>query len=124
MLFVILSSVAAAVIVSLSTKPTDKKTLQQFVLKTRPPRFFWNKVISGLDCEYRECETIGRVLVLWALAATCVVSLIFGVGKLLFGEPQLGAACLAVFFVTLILTVRRINSDFIDATDAEMGIEE
>ncbi len=113
MLFVILMVVLVVVIVSLFTKQTNQKHLREFVSKARPPRLFWNKIVRQLDYENYKCEEVGKTLLNWLITAICIFSFIFGVGKLLLGSPKLGLVCLSVFAITLYVTIRQINADFI-----------
>ncbi len=112
MSFVIIVVTASAVIGSLLTKPTDMETLKRFVVKARPFGFFWKPVIAQLDVPYRSQESFVRTMISWLLAAGCIASLIFGVGKLLLGSPVLGIFLLFVFVVTLLVTYYRITEDY------------
>ncbi len=112
MLFMTLMVLVVAVVVSLLTRPNEIGQLKIFVATARPPRFLWKKVAEQLDAPYHPPETLGRILVSWLLALTAIASLVFAIGKLLLGSPGLGLVWLAIFAVSLWLTVRRINQDF------------
>lgn len=112
MLFLTSSVAFAAVVVSLLTKPTDPAHLKQFVLKAKPPKFLWRRVIAETGAEYDTPETLVSTLISWALALTSVVSCIFAIGKLILGEPMLGLFHAGLCVVSTYLTIRRINNDF------------
>lgn len=110
--FVILSVFLVSVVVSLFTKPNDTEHLKKFVLKARPPKFLWKKIVDQLDVPYHAPETFWRTLISWILATTAIGSLVFSIGKFLLGSPWMGVFYLILCAVTLYLTVKRINADF------------
>jgi Na+/proline symporter len=112
MLLVMLISTAVGVIVSLMTKPTEEKKLEEFVMRVRPFHFFWMPVIKRIGCVYHEDESLGRTLVSWLILTISVGALIFGIGNLLFGSILYGIVFIIVFGITMYLTIRRINKDF------------
>ncbi len=101
-----------SIIVSLLTPPVDPERLKAFLLKVKPIGLFWKPVIASLECHYEPAEQIGRTLCGWAMSLTCVVSLIFGIGKLCLGSLWLGIGLLALSCITLWLTVRHLDVDF------------
>lgn len=101
-----------SILVSFLTPPTDKEHLKAFVLKVRPIGLFWKPVIASLGGDYTSLDHVGRTLCGWALSLTCVVSLIYAVGKLFLGSPWLGAGLLVLSGTTLWLTVRHLDKDF------------
>ena len=107
-----LTTAITAVVVSLVTKKTDPKQLQTFVMRAKPFKVFWKRVIDQLDEPYQEHETLGRTLLTWLIVCLGMCSLIIGMGKLLFGSPLTGILCLIVFVVMIWITVQRINQDF------------
>ncbi|MFC1763309.1 hypothetical protein ACFL6U_14675 [Planctomycetota bacterium] len=100
-----------AVVVSLLGKPTDMQHLKTFVLKAKPPKYLWRRVLQETGCDY-ETESLGRTLVSWILACVSVMSLVFAIGKLLLGEPLVGLVNLGIFVVSTIWVVKRMNDDF------------
>lgn len=112
MLFMIIVGTTISVVVSLLTKPTDEKHLEEFLKRVRPFHFFWKPVIRRLGIDYRELETVWRTLMSWLLVAICTYALIFGIGKILLGSPVIGLICIVVFIITLWLTIRRLQQDF------------
>jgi solute:Na+ symporter, SSS family len=101
-----------SILVSFLTPPTDKEHLKAFVLKVRPIGLFWKPVIASLGGDYTSLDHVGRTLCGWALSLTCVVSLIYAVGKLFLGSSWLGAGLLVLSGTTLWLTVRHLDKDF------------
>ncbi len=126
MLFMVITVTAVAVIVSYCTPPTDMERLKEFVIRAKPMRFFWKPVIRQLSVEYHENESFERTMVSWFIAVICIGSLIFGIGKLLFGSRWLGIVLLCLFLGLLYVTICRINSDFVgdcDSTEGDAKIE-
>lgn len=101
-----------AVLVSFLTPPTDPDRLKTFLLKVRPIGLFWKPVIASLGSDYQPAERGGRIVQGWALSLTCVVSLIYAVGKLFLGSYWLGCGLLILSETTLWLTVRQLDEDF------------
>jgi solute:Na+ symporter, SSS family len=109
---------AAGIIGSLLTRPVDDEHLAGFVRKARPLKFFWRRIINRHGIEYAQVETPGRTLVSWAMLVISVLSLMIGIGKLILGPTWLGWLCLAVFGITLAVTLIRIRKDFSTETEA------
>ena len=122
MLLIVVLVTTIAVATSLLTCPTEEARLEQFILRAKPFHFFWKPVIRRLGGEFHENESFGRTLLSWAIAFACVYALMYGIGKILLGSVLTGLGCLAVFIITLWLTVRRINRDF-DDEDARAKAE-
>ncbi|MGJ8654490.1 MAG: sodium:solute symporter family transporter [Opitutaceae bacterium] len=112
MLFLSAAVAGTSIIVSLLSKPTKIEHLKQFVLKAKPPKQLWKKVIEQGDLDYDSNETLLRIFVSWLLAATSVTSLVFAIGKLLLGEPAIGLLSLVIFVISTIFVVKRTNQDF------------
>jgi len=87
--------------------------LERFVERARPIKQLWWPIIKNMGDRYQEAETLGRTLVSWFAAAACMVTMIFGIGKLLLGAPLWGAINLAVSIALLFWIIARINADFV-----------
>ncbi len=111
-LFLTFMVASVAILVSLLGKPTDMQHLKKFVLRAKPPKFLWRRVIEAADCDYESTETLGRILVSWLLACTSVMSLVFAIGKLLLGDPVLGWINGGIFVISTFWIIRRLNEDF------------
>jgi len=111
----IMTFIAASVsiIVSLCTKSADKEHLEKFVERARPFKKLWWPVIKGMGDRYQEAETIHRTLLSWMIGTGCMITMIIGIGKLLFGEPLVGSINLAVSIALLLWIIARINVDFV-----------
>ncbi len=112
MLFVTVAVTLIAIIVSLLTKPTSEEKLEEFIRRAKPLHFFWKPVIARMGGDYHEPEKFGRTCLSWLLAAVCIFSVLYGIGKLLLCEYLTGLAWLVVFAITLTLTIRRVEQDF------------
>lgn len=83
------------IVVTFLTKPTDEETLNNFYRRVHPGGIGWKPISSKLadvqsDSGYRS------LFLCWLLGIILVYSMLFGVGKLLFGEIGLGSAFIAV----------------------------
>jgi Na+/proline symporter len=112
MAFVTLIIGTLNIAVSLLTRPTSPEALRAFLISARPFQWFWRKPIEAFDIRYEAPEGLGRTLVSWVLASISVISLIVGMGNVLLANTAMGWVLIAVFCVTLFLTVRRLNQDF------------
>jgi Na+/proline symporter len=120
-LFMVVLCAVITVTVSLVTRPTDDKTLREFILTVKPFRYLWQPVLKRLDIDYEEPESLGRTLVSWCFSVICGYALLLGIGKLLFGEPLQAVIYIAVFVVTLYWTVKRIDRDFALSVETNAG---
>ncbi|MBI4578991.1 MAG: hypothetical protein HY718_04770, partial [Planctomycetes bacterium] len=111
MLFMVVTVTGIAVAVSLMTRPTDPKRLEEFVLRARPFGPLWSPVTRRLGQQYRPLERFEGVLGQWVLATVSMLALLIGLGKLLLGEPLAGTLLIAVFLISLLAIVRRVNAD-------------
>ena len=112
MMIIALISTCVSVVISLCTKPASREHLEKFVERARPLKKLWWPVIKGMGDRYQEAETLSRTLLSWAIGCACMITMIFGIGKLLFGDPVVGLINLAVSIVTLFWIIARINTDF------------
>lgn len=119
MLFMVILVAVVAFVVSCMTPPTTDERLAAFVRQARPFKIFWRPVADRLGIEYPRSETLRRTLVSWAVMGLCVYALLLGIGKFLLGASLAGAIWMAVFAVTLVVTVIRIGTDLDDAPDAD-----
>jgi len=122
MLFMLVSVTATAIVTTLLTPPTDDEHLRRFLLRVRPFRLLWRPVIKRLEIDYPASEGLGRTLVSWLLAIICLCCLLLGLGKLFLGEPLLGVSCLAIFAVTLRITLRRIKEDLSETMETSASV--
>jgi Na+/proline symporter len=111
MLLMVIVMVALAVgFTYLSPRTSDEK-LKEFLVMARPFKFFWKSTLLRLGMDYTEGESPGRTLVSWVLLLVSVYGLLFGIGKFLLGSSLTGVACLVVFAVSLLVSIRRIKQD-------------
>ena len=112
MMIAALLAACVSVVVSLCTKPASKEHLEKFVERARPFKKLWWPVIKGMGDRYKEAETISRTLLSWIIGGACMITMIFGIGKFLFGDPMVGSINFAVSIVLLFWIIARINTDF------------
>jgi SSS family solute:Na+ symporter len=101
----------AVIIGSLLTKAEDMNRLKAFAARARPFAFGWRPVIREMTVVYIEEEPIGRTLYSWAISLVAMLSILFGVGKLLLGPRGLGLGLVVVGAVCLVWTIRRVQKD-------------
>jgi len=101
----------AVIIGSLLTKAEDMNRLKAFAARARPFAFGWRPVIREMTVVYIEEEPIGRTLYSWAISLVAMLSILFGVGKLLLGPRGLGLGLVVVGAACLVWTIRRVQKD-------------
>jgi Na+/proline symporter len=103
------------VIVTFVTKPEDDEVLLRFYRKVRPDVRGWQRVARRAP-EVAATRDVGRNLLAWALGCAMVYLALFGTGKLLLREPQLGLILLAGAAVCAVLL-------YLDQTRRSWGAE-
>jgi Na+/proline symporter len=88
------ASTACWVAVTLATRPEPDRVLDAFYRRTGPG-FGWGPVAARAP-EVRVDRDIGTALVNWAAGCVFIYGMLFGVGKLIFGEAGLGLGIAAV----------------------------
>ena len=124
MLLMVLASGIACIVGSLLTKAEDMDHLKAFAARARPFAFGWKPVIREMTVVYVEEEPIGRTLCSWAIGLVTLLSVLFGVGKLLLGPRGLGLGLLVVAVIGTIWTIRRIREDCANDVDEPDFLEE
>ena len=104
MLITVVGSSLVWLTVTFLTKPEDEATLMSFYRKVRPGGSLWGPV-SAKAPEVRTDQGLGWDLADWAAGIVLIYSALFGIGKLILGEPLTGlgllalsAACLGFMF--------------------------
>ncbi len=102
----------AWLLVTLMTQPTDAAVLQQFVQRVRPPGYGWAAVDAGPlpPTSSTGFQSLRMQLVAAASGALMVYCILFGVGKLLYGQTLLASILFLVALanaVFLWLGIRR-----------------
>lgn len=85
--------------VTLLAPPTSREQLRIFYRKVRPAGPGWKSIRDELQAEgvdVRPGYDVGWAFACWALAVGMVYGALFGVGKVLLGQPGLGALFLAI----------------------------
>ncbi len=82
---------------TLVSPPEPAHTLREFFNRVSPPAFFWGPVAEG---QVSRSPVTRSTLAQYLLAVAAVFSGMFGLGKLLLGEPGLGLGLVAIFTVT------------------------
>ncbi|MFB3813317.1 MAG: sodium:solute symporter family protein [Terriglobales bacterium] len=98
----------AWVMVTLLTKPESEAVLVKFYRKVRPDVRGWGPV-ARLAHDVAPTRDLGVNLVDWLLGCALVYFALFGAGKLLLGQPGLGALLLLGAFVAAGLLYRDIS---------------
>lgn len=88
-------SIALALIVTFTTRPTTDERLDAFYRKTRPGGPGW-KTVAARNPDIRPGDKLGPLFKNWLAGIILVYSVLFGVGYLLFGKTLLGIVCLLV----------------------------
>ncbi|QBG47523.1 hypothetical protein EGM51_09015 [Verrucomicrobia bacterium S94] len=110
MLVVMFISTAAAIIISLRTKPTDMKLLTSFVQRTRIHRFGWAPVVDRIE-GYKPAQTLPQVLTDWILITATICSLLFMFANILRNRLPEAAGMLVLFGALLFWVVHRTRKE-------------
>ena len=106
---VLLLTSFVTVITALMTKHTSTGILKEFVTRVRPFKLLWKPFIERYNIKYNDRERIGEVLLGMVMVALCIYSLLFSIGKFLFGSPLSGTLFFLVFIITLFWTLKKIQ---------------
>lgn len=102
-IFIIVAfTIASTLLVTFLTRPTDRAHLEAFYRKTRVGGILWKPVSESL----RDVESDSgflRLFLDWALGVAMVYAVLFGTGRIIFGEPLEGALFIAAGAVAGIL---------------------
>lgn len=94
-IFIIVAfTVAATLLVTYLTRPTGREHLEAFYRKTRVGGPLWKPVSASLPGVEADSGFL-RLLLDWALGVAMVYAILFGTGRILFGEPLQGALFIA-----------------------------
>jgi len=97
-LITVACSTVTWLLVTLLTAPEDRECLLSFYRKVRPSPTLWGPIAR--EAKEIPPESGGLLsLVDWAAGCVTVYTLLFGVGKLLFGETMLGVGLLVISLV-------------------------
>jgi solute:Na+ symporter, SSS family len=113
--------------VTMLTQPESNDVLVRFYRKVRPDVRGW-KPVAAMATEIQPQRDLGRNLMAWILGCAMVYLALFGMGKLLFKEPGIGAVLLvgsAVCAVLLYLdqTARGWGAEQTDPKGARQVVE-
>ena len=111
---IVLFTVAATLLVTYATPPTEEKQLQAFYSATKVGGIFWKKVSEKLP-QIESDKGFLRLFADWVGGVILVYSILFGTGKIIFGEPlqavlYYGIALLAGIFIYTDLNRRGWNN--------------
>jgi len=81
--------------VTFSTRPTEVEKLKDFYRRVRPGGVLW-KPVAVLTPEVKATGEYGALFLDWIAGVILVYSCLFGAGKILFGEWQLGCLLLGL----------------------------
>lgn len=104
--------------VTLLTKPSDERTLLDFYRRIRPGYLLWKPIADKLGIAPARSDLPWR-FVAWLASTVMIYASMFGIGKLIFKEYAMAAACLAVTVVTVGLVCHAIGR--LDHGDAQRG---
>ncbi|NTV99083.1 MAG: Na+:solute symporter [Chlorobiaceae bacterium] len=108
-IFVIVAfTIAATLLVTFLTPPTDTAQLETFYRTTRVGGRFWKKISSTLP-DVESDTGFGMLFVDWFLGVVMIYTVLFGIGKFIFGDILQGAVFLAVGFLAGLLIFLDLN---------------
>ncbi|MDT9546838.1 MAG: Na+:solute symporter [Chlorobium sp.] len=90
-IFIIVAfTIAATLAVTFLTKPTDRVHLESFYRTTRVGGILWKPIAKNLP-EVEGDTGFLRLFLDWALGIVMVYSILFGTGRIIFGDPMQGS---------------------------------
>jgi solute:Na+ symporter, SSS family len=112
LLITVVATTVAWLVVTLVLKPESDETLIRFYERVRPSSFGWRRIARLAKPSELEQDSLGLALIDWIAALGLVYGTLFGIGKLIFGDPiaiawlALAAICLAIILRNLGRIVR------------------
>jgi Na+/proline symporter len=95
MLITVAVTTVGWIAVTYATKPETEETLVRFFERVRPSDAGWKR-IALRTAPSAPGDSLGIALVDWIAGLGLVFGTLFGIGKLILGEPGVGAACLTL----------------------------
>jgi len=86
------------VLITFLTSPVDEQHLIQFYRRVHPGGVGWRKVAKQVP-DVRDSTDFSRLFLDWICGVILVYSVLFGVGKIIFGETLLGISLLGIGLV-------------------------
>ncbi len=90
------------VLVTFLTPPTSREQLKHFYRKVRPAGPGWKSIARKVESEGGKVSAgyhVGWALAAWVAAIVMVYAALFGVGKLLLGQPLLGTSSIVLAII-------------------------
>ncbi len=95
--------------VTFLTKPVDEKVLHSFYEKVHPGGVLWTKISSALPHVKSDTGFLSMFLN-WIFGVILVYSILFGTGKLIFGEMITAVMYFAASFVSVFVIYRNLSN--------------
>ena len=89
-------------IATFATKPEPEQTLVAFYRRIHPSIYGWRQIAAKAP-ELPEIRDLSANAFDWILGSVFVYAALFGIGKLIFGEPQVGVVLLVIAAVSAYL---------------------
>lgn len=107
LLYMVVTTAAVWVPVTLLTKPVAIERLQDFYRRVQPPAFGWRPIAEMT--EIKTTEATGLVIFLWLVGIAFIYAATFGIGQLLVGDRALGAGLVAGSLVALAVIMVKVR---------------
>jgi len=108
-IFIIVAfTIAATLAVTFLTKPTETAHLEAFYRTTRVGGILWKPIAKNLPDVEADTGFL-RLFLDWALGIVMVYSILFGTGRIIFGDPMQGSLFLAAGALAGILIFTDLN---------------
>ena len=98
LLYIVGVTTVVWIVVTFLTKPVAEERLIQFYRRVRPGGVGWRKVAKAVP-DVRGDSNFAWLFLDWVCGVLLAYTVLFGVGKIIFGEPLLGVALLFVSVV-------------------------
>ncbi len=106
-----LSTIASVAAIYIWKVKADAPHLVNFYRLVNPPGF-WQPIAAKVTEKQPKAPSLGLLLLLTIAGAAAIYALLFGVGKLLFGEYILGSILLVVGLILVAITWHELNKNY------------
>ena len=93
--YIVTITTAAWLLVTFMTRPTDETTLKSFYRRVHPGGTGWKRIASEMP-EIRGDSGYKGLFMNWVAGIVLVYAMLFGIGKLILGQPGLGTLFIVI----------------------------
>ncbi|OQX98647.1 MAG: sodium:proline symporter [Bacteroidetes bacterium 4572_128] len=99
LIIIVFWSIFVSMLVTFLTKPTDEKKLMSFYKKMHIGGILWKKISDKMP-EVKSDKNYRYLFINWFFSCLMIMFILFGTGKIIFGEISTGSIFLALAFIS------------------------